>query len=103
MFKVTNCELNASTAKAIAGRVMKDRNMRVTEKFVPADSQYLVNLSPTTRLRINLSNNHLVCLEEMKIGNKHFISGIKEVKGSFDKVQKAFYDLVSDINKIISM
>lgn len=101
MLKITNCELNARTAKAMAQRVLKDRDMRIARCFVPAESNYVINLSPSTRLRVNLSDNSLVCLEEIKIGNRHFVSGAKEVKGSFDKVQNAFFDLVGDINKIL--
>lgn len=33
MLKVTNLELNASTAKVIAQRVMEDRGMRVATRF----------------------------------------------------------------------
>lgn len=102
MCKITNCELNANTAKAVAQRVMRDKGMRIAKHFVPAESNYVVNLNPSTRLRINLFDDSLVCLEERKIGNRHFITGVKEVKGPFDEVQEAFYALVKDINKLIS-
>ncbi|MDE6137914.1 MAG: hypothetical protein K2F57_00420 [Candidatus Gastranaerophilales bacterium] len=101
MLKVTNCELNASTAKAIAKRVMKDKDLRIAERFVPAESNYLVPLNDSSRLRIHLSDNNLVCLRESKVADRYFITGLNEVSGSFDKVQKAFYDLVKDINKLI--
>ena len=49
MLKVTNLELNASTAKVIAQRVMEDRGMRVATRFVPAESHYVVDINPSTR------------------------------------------------------
>lgn len=102
MLKVTNCELNASTAKAMAKRVMKDRNMRVAERFVPAESTYVVNLDPKNRIRISLSDNSVTSITETKIGDNRFIKDLHHFKGSFDAVQERFYAMVKDINKAMN-
>ncbi len=101
MLKVTNLELNASTAKVIAQRVMEDRGMRVATRFVPAESHYVVDINPSTRYRLNLSDENLVCMQESKVGNKYFITNLSEIKGSFNEVQERFFEIVKDLNKLL--
>ncbi len=102
MLKVTNCDLNASTAKAIAQRVMKDKGLRVTERFVPADSHYTVNVNSNLRYRINLSDNTLRCYKDFKLGDGLCLTNFSEFKGSFDEVQERFYSLVKDLSKLLN-
>ncbi len=101
MCNIKNCELTASTMSAIAKRAMKDRGMRITRAFVPAESHYVVNAGTENRFRINLSDNQLTCLQERRIADQWFINGLNEFKGTIAEVQEAFINLVANINKNI--
>lgn len=104
MLKVTNVELNANTAKAIAKRVLKDNNMHITDKFPPVISEYTVNLNPKKRIVMMLSEDKFTASEQ-KLTSKGwketvFSSHVNDVKE--DGVENsAFTNTINFINDYV--
>lgn len=104
MLKVTNCELNSSTAKAVAKRVLKDRNMQIVNKFSPVVSEYTVNLSPKKRIVMTLSEDMFVTKEQKLTskGWKETVSSIHNNNVKEDAVDNsAFLNTINYINECI--
>lgn len=90
--KITNMELNADTAKAITKRVLKERNMRITDQFVPAVSDYTVNINPVKRLKLNLTDDTFTCISQQKAGDKwmDMRTGNFQIVGPLEVVEDFF-------------
>ncbi len=97
---IKNLSLTADTASAIANRVMKDRAMRITDKFVPAVSDYTVNINSLERVKINLMDDSFSCITEHKRGDKWFIVNAFGCQGTLESVENMFFKTLEKLNKL---
>ena len=95
-----NLALNADNARAICQGVLKSRGMRVTKSFVPsAMSEHVVNINPTERVKMLLSDSQFVYQPEV-LKNDVWTSqqkGSRIVKGSLTKVENAFFKALKQL------
>lgn len=101
---VKNLELNANTVKTIAQRVLKDKNMRITDKFVPVISDYTVHINQNRRVKLVLSEDTFLCMAQAKKNNEwtDMKSGCFGFHGPFEAVEDIFFQTVSALSKFIT-
>lgn len=97
--KVTNMELNADTANRITKRVLKDKNMRITDQFAPAVSDYTVNLNPVKRVKLNLTDDTFTCISQQKTGDKwtDMRTGCFQITGPLETLEEVFIKTVESL------
>lgn len=67
--KVTNLELNGNTYRAIAKRVMKDRNIHIVDKFTPVVSEHIIHIKPKRRIVLKLTEDQFSSCEQRLYAN----------------------------------
>lgn len=95
---VKKLALNSDTAKTIAKRVMKDRNMYVTGTLnPPVSSNYKVKVDDRHMININYDDKSLEVMHMAKIGDRWEPSVTNKVFGSVDFVKQRFAEILDEL------
>ena len=97
--KIEDMPLNAKTAKTIAKRVMKDNNMRLTNRFTPVISEYKFQVGDDKRISIVLDENEFVQKEQRFHKNMWRDAVEKRIKGTLDDIENVLLETISELSE----
>ena len=95
---VEDMALNANTARAIAKRVMKDRDMHIVKRFTPVVSEYSVEVTPNNRYNFRLEDDVFVAQHQVKSENGwETVNELERTHCSVDNVDNDFQMTLADL------